>query len=82
MKTSAIRAGADTTGSGVARYIIRTALKAAHAIWRWQMRRETLRELSRLDSHTLKDIGVDRSEINSIVFGGGSCRRRKLSDKR
>ena len=38
--------------------------------------RSTMRILQRLSDHTLKDIGIDRSEILLILYGGGANRLR------
>jgi uncharacterized protein YjiS (DUF1127 family) len=49
---------------------------AGWAAARWQAyldrraQRATVRILQSLDRRTLKDIGIDRSEIHSIVYGG------------
>lgn len=37
------------------------------ALWRWHMRRKTIRALSALNDHQLKDIGVERSEIPCVA---------------
>jgi len=35
----------------------------------YAVNRRAVRELSRLSDHTLSDLGISRSEINSAVFG-------------
>lgn len=39
-------------------------------------RKQAIRHLRALDTHLLRDIGIDRSEITSIVHGEGHERRR------
>lgn len=39
-------------------------------------KRRALAELRSVDPRTLKDMGIDRSEITSIVYGNASGRRR------
>ena len=45
--------------------------------WRWWIQRVTIRRLQELDDHLLKDIGVDRSEIDSIAHTKGIERMRR-----
>ncbi len=49
---------------------------APKAIARWNARRQALRQLYMIDGRTLKDIGMSRTEINSVIFGGSDGRRR------
>lgn len=42
-------------------------LKLLHAIHRWYIRRQTLRQLSMLSDHTLQDIGLAREDIEPAV---------------
>ncbi len=59
---------------------IATATTAvAMAVWSWYRRWKTIRELSALDDRTLKDIGVDRTEIGSIAAGCNKDRTRLLN---
>ena len=52
--------------NGWHRYLLRRRLKA------------TIYTLQGLDSRTLSDIGLDRSEIESVVNSGGAGRRQRL----
>jgi len=45
----------------------RLAITAAAAAWIWFRRRVTVNRLAALDDHQLKDIGLGRSEIDSIA---------------
>ena len=47
------------------------------AYMRWATRRATARILYSLDPRTLKDIGINESEINSIVYGADGDHRRR-----
>ena len=40
-----------------------------NALRTWRKRRIAIRELRALDDHTLKDIGLSRSQIPSVVEG-------------
>jgi len=46
------------------------------AYWRWNARRATVKLLHSLDRRSLKDIGIDPSEIESIVHGRPADRTR------
>ncbi len=39
------------------------------AVRAWRQRRAAIAELSRLNDHLLKDIGIDRNEIRAVVNG-------------
>ncbi len=39
------------------------------AVRMWRQRRAAIAELSRLNDHLLKDIGIDRNEIRAVVNG-------------
>ncbi len=53
--------------------VVRTAV---NVLVHWHDRRRALRQLYQVHPRTLKDIGMNRSEVNSIVYGGSSGRRR------
>jgi uncharacterized protein YjiS (DUF1127 family) len=38
------------------------------AYWLWRAREATVRILHRLDERTLRDIGIDPSEVRSVVY--------------
>lgn len=50
--------------------------KIWQSYWDWQARRATVEILRALDSRTLRDIGLSRGEIESVVFGRCGDRRR------
>jgi uncharacterized protein YjiS (DUF1127 family) len=45
------------------------------AYWGWRMKRTTVLILQSLDRRTLRDIGIDASEIESLVCSMGRDRR-------
>jgi uncharacterized protein YjiS (DUF1127 family) len=47
------------------------------AYWEWQRRRATVRILSALDERTLRDIGINPSELTSYAYGDPDQRRRR-----
>ena len=52
---------------------------AWQAYWEWQRRRTTVRILSSLDERTLKDIGINPSEITSYAYGDPDHRRARCA---
>jgi uncharacterized protein YjiS (DUF1127 family) len=81
LKRSAIRSAKQARTQAVRSLFvgIATALQAAaiggremvrnrwHAYTGWRERRESIRELRALDDRSLKDIGLHRSEIESVI---------------
>jgi uncharacterized protein YjiS (DUF1127 family) len=58
---------------------VRDALQSAwRAYWRRRAERATQFILQSLDDRTLKDIGIDRSEIDSVVYGVRDWRTDRL----
>jgi len=51
--------------------------KAWRAYWDWRVKRTTVVILLSLDRRTLHDIGIDPSEIESLVYDVGRDRRRR-----
>jgi uncharacterized protein YjiS (DUF1127 family) len=51
--------------------------QAWHAYWARKGRRATVYMLRSLDDHALHDIGVHRSEIESLVYGRSGERQRR-----
>ena len=67
---SALRGGAVSVASGartVTRVWRRVAAIVVRRVAAWRRRRRTAAALQRLDNRTLRDIGVDRSEIHSLA---------------
>ena len=48
------------------------ARRCGHAYATWRARRQAIRELRALDDRTLKDFGINRSEIEAFVYGRAS----------
>ncbi len=56
---------ADESVSAIGRAIV----GAFEGFKRWRTRQASIRELAALDDHMLRDIGIHRSEIRSVVEG-------------
>ena len=76
----ALRAAAASALLGAA---AETAVTTARTWWRgyalWRERSRAVRELRALDDRTLRDIGVNRSEIEWVVYGSDATRLRDAS---
>src|SRR5262245_23015721 len=72
----AAEAGHPTRVSTVAARAGALIRQAWHAYWDWRARRVTVLLLRSLDCRTLHDIGIEPSEVESLVYGGSDrCRR-------
>jgi uncharacterized protein YjiS (DUF1127 family) len=71
-------------GVAVAEVAVATAGKWWRAFALRRERRAAMRELHALDDRTLRDIGVNRSEIESVVYGRDETRLRDatIADRR
>jgi uncharacterized protein YjiS (DUF1127 family) len=54
--------------------------RAWHIYWQWRARRATVDLLHSLDDRTLRDIGVGRNEITSLVYGRPGDRTRRYDE--
>ncbi|MFZ1197299.1 MAG: DUF1127 domain-containing protein [Pseudolabrys sp.] len=45
-----------------------------------RLRRRAIAELRSVDARTLKDLGIDRTELTSIVYGNPNGRRRRYTE--
>jgi uncharacterized protein YjiS (DUF1127 family) len=74
---TSLRRAADG-GRDIVRVLGHRAASAARRLWRGYLtgreRRRAVRELGALDDLSLKDIGLHRSEIESVVYGPDSSR--------
>lgn len=61
--------------------IVRTAIDLWVESRRRRQARRSAIALRACSDRTLRDLGIDRSEINSIVFFGGEGRRRGPADQ-
>lgn len=61
-------------GWAMGRMVVRRAGKWSSAYAIWRARRRAIKELGGLDDRALKDIGLHRSEIESVVYGPDSSR--------
>jgi uncharacterized protein YjiS (DUF1127 family) len=68
------RRAALTLAAARAATSVRTAWRA---YWNWRARKATILILSSLDRRTLHDIGINPSEIESLVNGCGDDRRQR-----
>jgi uncharacterized protein YjiS (DUF1127 family) len=65
------------TSSRISAVLVSAATAAAWIVWRRYRRWKTARELHALDDRMLHDIGLDRSEIDSVVTSGFTDRRAR-----
>ncbi len=65
----------SATSSRIASVLVSAATATAWIAWRNFRRWRTARELYALDDRMLHDIGLDRSEIDSVVNSGCTDRR-------
>jgi uncharacterized protein YjiS (DUF1127 family) len=77
---SCTRPGAHNARRRPPSFAVRAAnlIRAAwRAYWDWSARRTTVMILRSLDRRTLHDIGINPSEIESLVNGCGDDRRQR-----
>jgi uncharacterized protein YjiS (DUF1127 family) len=67
----------ETRTEGLTSRLWRALRRAWLGFWRWRSLNATVAVLGGLDDRMLKDIGIDRSEIESIAYTSGAERRRR-----
>lgn len=68
-----------TTTTFTETYTIMQRITDAYAAWLgMREQRKAVRELQSVCQRTLKDIGIDRSEAMSVVYGAPNGRRRSF----
>lgn len=68
-----------STGHSFAASVTEFAFQVFGAVVRWDEKRKSVRHLQTLSNHHLKDLGIDRSEIMSVVYGDAPDRLRGYS---
>jgi uncharacterized protein YjiS (DUF1127 family) len=56
------------------------AMKRLLHYWENRQKRRALAQLRSLNPRILRDIGIDRSELTSIVYGDSKGRRRRCTE--
>lgn len=74
--------GGTVASRTIALHIVGNATELLLRVVEWRLQQRTIKALQCLDDRTLKDIGLDRSEILSVVAGTGRDRRRSLPGRR
>lgn len=63
-------------------FLINLALQARESFADWRRKRRAYEELMALDDRMLADIGIHRSEISRIVWGGPESGEDSFEDRR
>ncbi len=61
--------------------LITGAYQRLHKIGYWWSYHRTVHELGRLDSHLLKDLGIQRSEIQCVARAAIQGKRRRQNEQ-
>jgi len=80
MMHTRISSTAEAASSTLATRAAGFARRAWQAYWSWRAKQATVQILYSLDARTLRDIGINPSEIESFVFGKG-CQRVRPYDE-
>jgi uncharacterized protein YjiS (DUF1127 family) len=76
-----VRAVLLTWPMTIARSILAATLHGWNVHQAWRARKQGIAELRALDDRHLKDIGLRRGEIESVIYGYGRDESRRLRDK-
>ena len=78
--TRALTTTTHRSGTALASRAATMARTAWQRYWKWRAQQATVQILRSLDDRTLQDIGVNPSEIESVVYGRQCDRTRRYDD--
>lgn len=70
----------QATSVAPAQSVCAAAIKRLLHYWENRQKRRALAQLCSLNPRILRDFGIDRSELTSIVYGDSKGRRRRCAE--